>query len=135
MADTTQTEDTAGEAVELTHHNLKSFNTANRRETAHRRGISTSSRSPNFHSYWATVTTAHLPPPSQRRAQRPFGPKRTESAKNRSLKRRFLERMALKKLLPQTDLEDLEAEGSAFFDPTGLPDGPDPAKAKFVLPR
>jgi hypothetical protein len=63
MAGASPTKDRDG-VTELTHHNLKHFNAANRKEKARRRGISTPSRSPNFHSYWGTVTTAHLPPPS-----------------------------------------------------------------------
>ncbi|KAH6617150.1 hypothetical protein F5144DRAFT_384770 [Chaetomium tenue] len=58
-------EDASG-APALTRHNLKRFNIDKRKETARRRGRSTPSASPDLHSYCETVSSADLPPPSQR---------------------------------------------------------------------
>lgn len=54
----------------LTRHNLKRFNIHNRKETARRRGRSTPSASPDLHSYYETVSSTDLPPPSQRPMRR-----------------------------------------------------------------
>ncbi|EAQ84801.1 predicted protein [Chaetomium globosum CBS 148.51] len=62
--------DDASGAPALTRHNLKRFNIHKRKETARRRGRSTPSASPDFHSYCETVSSADLPSPSQRPTRR-----------------------------------------------------------------
>ncbi|KAH6842685.1 hypothetical protein B0I37DRAFT_201563 [Chaetomium sp. MPI-CAGE-AT-0009] len=57
--------ETKGGGPALTRRNLKAFTVKTKKETARRRGRSTPSASPDFHSYCETMSS-DLPPPSQR---------------------------------------------------------------------
>ena len=106
----------------LTRHNLKRFNIHKRKETARRRGRSTPSASPDFHSYCETVSSTDQPPPSQR----PMRKIRKQTASELAAEEAMLNALfaAHPPQRPVGPLHALTAQGPATDDSKGQPDSP-----------